>query len=168
MAIRHIDGDSPESWISNLRDPDKPINEPTSRFMAKELRGRYFHPNWIAEMQAEGYAGTLGVLDVVNNFWGWQVVDPKVVREDQWQQFHEVYVNDKYQLGIREWFEENNPHALAQMAEVMLEAIRKEYWRASQKTLRELVELYEDIAEHYGVKTDNEKFKEYLQNPVIG
>jgi len=168
MAIRNLDGDSPESWISNLRDPDNPINEPTSRFMAKELRGRYFHPNWIAEMQAEGYSGTLGVLDAMNNFWGWQVVDPKVVREDQWQQFHEVYVNDKYDMGIREWFEQSNPHALAQMAELMLEAIRKEYWQPDDKTVQELIELYKDFAERYQVKTDNEKFKEFLQNPTTG
>ena len=34
------------------------------------------------------------------NFWGWQVVDPNIVRDDQWQEFYEVYVQDKHDLKL--------------------------------------------------------------------
>ncbi len=168
LAIRHLDGKSPEMFISNLRDPDNSRSEPLGRFLAAELRTRQFHPQWIKEIQAEGYAGTLTTLDVLNNFWGWQVVDPDNVRDDQWQEFFEVYVQDKYQLNMREWYENNNSHALAQIIERMLEAARKEYWTTDADTLRELTQTYIEIAQKYDVLTQNEQFREYVNEQATG
>lgn len=168
LAIRHIDGRNPEMQIANLRDPDNPRNESTARFMAKELRGRYFHPQWVTAMQEEGYSGTLGVLDVVNNFWGWQVVDPDAVRDDQWQEFVDVYVNDKLELGVNEWFEQHNPQAMAQIIERMLEAVRKEYWQADASTVQQLVQRYEELRQQYPVVSSNEKFNAFLDAKLSG
>ena len=168
LAVRHLDGKSPEMYISNLRDPDNNRTESLGRFLATELRTRQFHPQWIKEIQAEGYAGTLVTLDVLNNFWGWQVVDPDNVRDDQWQEFFEVYVQDKYQLDMREWYEENNAHTLAQMIERMLEAARKEYWTTDAETLKELTETYIELAQKYEVLTKNESFTEYLNAQALG
>jgi len=162
MAVRHLDGRSPQLYISNMRDPQRAKLETAEKFLAKELRAVYQHPNWIAEMQKEGYAGTLQLLNAVNNFWGWQVMDRNVVRDDQWQAFHDVYVRDRYRLGMREWFEKANPTALAQIAERMLEAIRKDYWKADERTRRELVKTYAEIARKHDVHTANEKLKEYV------
>jgi len=168
LAVRYLDGKSPEMFISNLRDPDNMRNEPLGRFLATELRTRQFHPQWIKEIQAEGYAGTLTTLDALNNFWGWQVVDPGNVRDDQWQEFFEVYVQDKYELNMREWYEENNAHALAQMIERMLEATRKEYWATDAKTLKTLLETYIELAQKYDVFTKNETFNEYVNEQAMG
>lgn len=168
LAVRHLDGKSPEMFISNLRDPDNSRSEPLGRFLATELRTRQFHPQWIKEIQAEGYAGTLTTLDVLNNFWGWQVVDPDNVRDDQWQEFFEVYVQDKYELNMREWYEDNNAHALAQMIERMLEAARKEYWAADADTLRELTDTYIQLVKKYDVLTHNESFQEYVNEKALG
>jgi len=128
----------------------------------------YQHPNWMKEMQKEGYAGTLQMLNTVNNFWGWQVMDKNVVRDDQWQEFHETYVKDRYQLGMREWFEKSNPTALAQVAERMLEAIRKDYWKADAQTKRELVAVYQEVAAKHDVFTANETFKAYVKELAQG
>jgi len=168
LAVRHLDGKSPEMFISNLRDPDDSRNEPLGRFLATELRTRQFHPQWIKEIQAEGYAGTLTTLDVLNNFWGWQMVDPDNVRDDQWQAFFEVYVQDKYELNMREWYEKNNAHALAQMIERMLEAARKDYWAADAETLKALVETYTELAKKHDVFSKNEAFEEYVNEQAQG
>ena len=168
LAVRHLDGKSPDMFISNLRDPDIMRSESLGRFLATELRTRQFHPQWIKEMQAEGYAGTLTTLDVLNNFWGWQVVDPDNVRADQWQEFFEVYVQDKYKLDMREWYEENNAHALAQMVERMLEAVRKGYWAADEKTVKQLVEVYTELANKYDVFAQNDTFQEYVDQQAAG
>jgi cobalamin biosynthesis Mg chelatase CobN len=50
---------------------------------------------------AEGYAGTLQVLDGINNFTGWTTVSREIVRDDQWQEFVDVYVRDKHKLGLK-------------------------------------------------------------------
>ena len=168
MAVKHLDGAAPQLYISNMRDPNKAKLETAEKFMANELRAVYQHPGWVAEMKKEGYSGTLQMLNTVNNFWGWQVMDRNVVRDDQWQEFHETYVKDRYQLGLREWFEKSNPTALAQIAERMLEAIRKDYWQADDATKRELVATYQQIAREHDVHTSNQTFKAYVAKLAAG
>lgn len=168
LAVQHLDGKAPQLYISNMRDPKKAKLQTAERFLATELRAVYQHPNWVKEMQKEGYAGTLEMLDVINNFWGWQVMDRNVVRDDQWQEFHEVYIKDKYNLEMKTWFEKSNPTAKAQIAERMLEAIRKDYWKASEQTKKELVQVYQELAEKYDVHTDNQTFKAYVAELAAG
>jgi cobaltochelatase CobN len=168
MAVKHLDGTAPQLYISNMRDPAKAKLETAERFMANELRSVYQHPNWMAEMKKEGYSGTLQMLNTVNNFWGWQVMDRNVVRDDQWQEFVESYVKDRYNLGMREWFEKSNPTALAQIAERMIEAARKNYWKADADTLRELVSTYQDLATRHDVHTSNEAFKKFVADVAAG
>jgi cobaltochelatase CobN len=95
-------------------------------------------------------------------------MDRNVVRDDQWQEFHESYVKDRYKLGMRQWFEKSNPTALAQIAERMLEAIRKDYWQADEQTKRELVEVYQEIARKHDVHTNNQTFKAYVAELAAG
>ena len=95
-------------------------------------------------------------------------MDRNIVRDDQWQQFHEVYIKDKYNLDMKAWFEKSNPTAMAQIAERMLEAIRKDYWKASDDTKKELVQLYQELAEKYDVHTDNQIFKAYVAELAAG
>jgi len=168
MAVQHLDGTAPQLYISNLRDPARARLETAGKFLATELRAVYQHPGWITEMKKEGYSGTLQMLNAVNNFWGWQVMDRGVVRDDQWQEFHDTYVRDRYRLGLRGWFEKANPTALAQMAERMLEAIRKDYWRADEQTRRELVTTWTGIAARHDVHTGNETFKAYVKALATG
>ncbi|WP_243755285.1 cobaltochelatase subunit CobN [Thiomicrorhabdus sp. 6S3-12] len=168
LALQHLEGEAPQLYISNMRDPKKAKLQTAERFLATELRAVYQHPNWVKEMQKEGYAGTLQMLNTINNFWGWQVMDRNVVRDDQWQEFHEVYIKDKYELDMKEWFEKSNPTAMAQIAERMLEAIRKDYWKASEETKKELVQVYQEMAEKYDVHTDNQTFKAYVAELAAG
>ena len=162
LAVRHLDGKAPQLYISNLRGAGSGKVEGAAQFLAKELATRQFHPGYIKGLMAEGYAGTLQVLDATNNFWGWTAVAREIVRDDQWQEMADVYVRDKHQLGLKRWFEANNPHALAQTMERMLEAARQGYWKADAKTVAELKERWRDLAERFDVRTDNARFQAYV------
>lgn len=168
MAVKHLDGANPPLYIANLRDPGRARLQEAERFLATELRSVYQHPQWMAEMMKEGYSGTLQMQKAVNNFWGWQVMDRGMVRDDQWQAFHESYVQDRHRLGTREWFERHNPAALAQLAERMLEAVRKDYWQADRQTVRELVQTWRELAARHDVHTSNESFKAYVAELASG
>jgi cobaltochelatase CobN len=113
-------------------------------------------------MQQEGYAGTLEIVASMDNFWGWQAVDPGMVRDDQWQSFHDVYVADRLQLGMRDWFERANPHALAQIVERMLEAQRKGYWNADEATLRSLVDTWTELDARHDVLPGSDKLRPHV------
>ncbi|RIX49603.1 MAG: cobaltochelatase subunit CobN [Rhodocyclales bacterium GT-UBC] len=163
-AVRHLDGKAPELYISNLRGSGSGKVEAAAQFLAKELATRNFHPGYIQGLMAEGYSGTLQVLDAVNNFTGWTTVSREIVRDDQWQTFADVYVRDKYKLGLKTWFERNNPQALAQTLEKMLEMARQGYWQADAKTVTELKARYQELAQRHDVRSDNAAFRKYLNS----
>ena len=168
QAVRNIDGKTPEMYIMNLRNKDKAKVQDINSFISKELRTRYFHPQWIKAMQDEGSAGAGNFLSVIQNTWGWEVMAPESIRDDQWQEFVDVYVNDKHNLNMKEFFEKNNPEVLAKIAERFLEAIRKDYFKTDEETVKKLVETYMEMANKYDVFTDNEKFKEYVKGKALG
>ena len=158
LAVRHLDGKAPALYISNLRGAGSGRVEGAAQFLAKELATRQFHPGYIQGLMQEGYAGTLQVLDATNNFWGWTAVAREIVRDDQWQEMVDVYVRDKHKLGLTKWFEQQNPHALAQTMERMLEAARQGYWQADDATVQELKERWQDLSQRFDVRTDNAAF----------
>jgi cobaltochelatase CobN len=168
LAVRNIDGKTPEMYVANLRRKDAVKSESMDKFLNKELRSRYFHPRWIEKMQESGYAGSTAILDRLNNFWGWTVMTPEYVRDDQWQQFFEVYVNDAYDMNMKAFFEKANPAALAQMIERMIEAERKNYWQTDEKTMKKMVKTYLELVKNYDLTTQNEKFNEYVNNQALG
>lgn len=162
LAVRHLDGKAPQLYISNLRGAGSGRVEGAAQFLAKELATRQFHPGYIKGLMDEGYAGTLQVLDATNNFWGWTAVAREIVRDDQWQEMVDVYVRDKHQLGLKQWFEAHNPHALAQNIERMLEAARQGYWQADDQTVAELKDRWRDLAQRFDVRTDNAAFERFV------
>ncbi|WP_142846132.1 cobaltochelatase subunit CobN [Telmatospirillum sp. J64-1] len=166
-AIRHLDGQAPQLLISDLRRSDVKTTG-LARFLADELRVRYLNPQWIEAMQQEGYAGTLQILNATNNLFGWQVVDASTVRDDQWQSLFDTYVTDSRELGTREWFEQHNPTAQAQMLERMAEAIRKGYWDASEQTRRELAQRWQELEQQFGVKTGAEMTRRFIAEMAQG
>ena len=168
LAVRNIDGKTPELYISNLRNKSKGKVEDIKKFMSREIRTRYTHPQWIEAMQDEGFAGASEIVGMVQNAWGWEVMDPTTIRDDQWQELVEVYINDKHNIDMKEFFEKNNPDALAMISERFLEAIRKGYFKTDEKTIKKLVETYMEMANKHDVYTDNEKFKEFVKGRAAG
>ncbi|MCQ4292124.1 cobaltochelatase subunit CobN [Pseudomonas stutzeri] len=167
LAVRHLDGSSPALYISDLRQRE-PRTTGAAQFLASELRGRYLNPQWIGAMQREGYAGTLEMLDLVNNLWGWQAADRSMVRADQWQAIHDTFVMDKRELGLNAWFEQHNPTAQAQLIERMVEAIRKGYWDATEQTRRELAERRRQLAATEAGEVGQPATRDFIERIAAG
>jgi cobaltochelatase CobN len=148
--------------VQNLRDESEVIIDPASGAIAKEMQTRYLHPQWIKSQQAEGYSGTLQVLKATQFLWGWQVTAPDTVREDQWQSMLDVYVNDQYGLGTRQWLEEDNQQALAQILERMIDAVRLDYWKPSEATRQELFAAYEQAKQASDLIESNRQVREFV------
>jgi len=168
LAVRNIDGKSPEMVVANLRDAANAKAEEAGLFLAKELRTRMFHPRWIKEMQKEGYSGAVSLSSRMDNFFGWQVVDPNLIRNDQWDEYMDIYVNDKLALELDEWFKKVNPAALARMMERMLEAERKDYWQTDPERLKQLVEKYLDIVNKNDLVMLNDALKVHVNELAEG
>jgi len=137
LAIRRAGGAAPSLYVTDAR-AGAPRTVAARDFLAAEMRSRYLNRSWIQAMQAEGYAGTLAVVDLADNLFGWQATAPDMVRADQWQALHDVYVRDERGLGVREWFATNNPSSERQVLNLLKDAIRKGFWSPDDQTRREL------------------------------
>jgi len=168
LAVRNIDGKSPDMVVANLRDAKNGKAEDAGLFLAKELRTRMFHPRWIKELKKEGYSGAVSLASKMDNFFGWQVVDPNLIRNDQWDEYMDIYVNDKLALELDEWFKKINPAAFARMMERMLEAERKDYWQADPKRLKQLVEQYIDVVNNNDLVILNDAVKAHVNELAQG
>lgn len=166
-AIRHVDGRTPQLLVSDLRRHEA-ATVSLARFLADEMRTRYLNPQWIAAMRQEGYAGTLEVLNATNNLFGWQAMAPDSVRADQWQALFDTYIHDRRELGTREWFEQHNPTAQAQILERMAEAIRKGYWAAADDTRRALAQRWQALQQQFGVDTGAAATRRYIAELAQG
>ena len=142
LAVKRIRGEYPDVLISDQRDPDAAHIENIERTIGEELRARYLNPKWIEGMKKENYEGARQMSRFVEFMWGWQVTTPFAVDETKWEQVYEVYVQDKYNLDMKEFFNENNPWAMQSISARMLEAIRKDYWDAPEEIKKDLAVEY--------------------------
>jgi len=157
LGVRRANGGgrSPDFYVTDLRRAGEEHHEPLERFMGQELRSRYLNPEFAGQMMQEGYAGGRHVWKAVDYLWGWQVVYPEAVDAAKWQEMHEVWMNDRYDLGIEAFFEEHNPYARQGIASRMLEVVRKGYWDAPAQTRAELVDAYVDSLVRHGPACDH-------------
>ena len=142
MAVRTASGRDPEVFVSMQRTLAKGHVEPLSVTLGREMRSRYLNPKWIEGMQKENYAGAREIAEFMENMWGWQVTTPASVDKSLWQQSYAVYVEDKYGMDLKAFFNKENPWAYQSMTARMLEVVRKGYWQADEKTTRKLAAEY--------------------------
>jgi cobaltochelatase CobN len=155
MAVRQINGATPETLLVNMADLSKMRTETLDQFMGREMRTRYLNPTWIKAMLAEGYAGARFVRQVTDNLWGWQVTVPDAVDAAKWQEMFEVYVQDKHSLGIAQKFREaKNMLAYQAMVDRMLVAVNKGYWKADAATVAALERANLSAIKEAGVACD--------------
>ncbi len=152
LAIGYASGGArPEMWIANLRDRDNARMETLQDFLNRELRSRLYNPKWIQGMMEQGYSGASMFSKTLENLWGWQVVDERMISPEVWDALYEIYARDKYSLGLDEWFREHSPWTKQSMYARMLEAVRKGYWSPSEDVQRALAEELQELIEVYGV-----------------
>ena len=171
LAIEYVSGERPEMWMTNVRDKDNPRMQTLQEFMNMEKRTQMFNPNYIKGMMEHGYSGARQLTHHIANLWGWDVVDTRFVDENDWNEVYEVYVQDKYDLGLKDWFDENSPWAQQTMMARMLEATRKEYWTPSDEVKTALAEEYQQSVEEFGpccckVCCGIEELKTYVQEII--
>ncbi|QTA90827.1 cobaltochelatase subunit CobN [Desulfonema magnum] len=142
LAVKKESGETPDTLISMQRDPEKAEIEDVAKTIGRELRSRYFNPKWIEGMKKEKYAGAREIEKFVEYMWGWQVTVPYAVDKTKWEQTYEVYVEDKYGLDIKEFFNKENPWAYQSVTARMLETVRKKYWQADEKVTQKLAVEY--------------------------
>lgn len=151
MAIEHVyEGGAPHLAISDLRNPHRGGEIVSlNRFLRTELRARPYNPRWIKGLMDHGFSGAGVMSGTISNLWGWQAVTPDIVTGDMWNELFAIYVQDKYDLGLNEFFAEHNPWAQQSAIARMIQAIERGWWEADPAVTQELLERFiQSVAEH--------------------
>lgn len=167
LAVKRVSGEYPDVILSDQRNPDKAHIEDIERTIGEELRSRYLNPKWIEGMKKEDYAGARQIDKFVEYMWGWQVTTPFAIDEAKWEQTFEVYVEDKYNLKIKEFFNKANPWAYQSITARMLEAVRKDYWQADDITKQKLAKEYAVSVVEKGVACCDHTCNNPLLNQMV-
>jgi len=142
MAVRVESGSTPETLVTQQQKPGELKVEDMAKTLGREMRSRYLNPQWIKGMKKEDYAGAREMAHFVEYLWGWEMTTPEKVDDTAWQQSYEVYVEDKYDLELKEFFQEASPWAYQSITARMLETVRKGYWQPAKSVEKKLAADY--------------------------
>jgi cobaltochelatase CobN len=152
MAIRSVDGKTPEVMVSDLANPRRANHKTLEQYMGQEMQARYLNPRWADSMLKEGYSGARYINRVVDYLWAWQVTVPEVVDSSKWQRMYDTYVEDRHGLKVRERFASSgNLRAFQAITDRMLSAVERGYWKPSDAVRNKLAQMNAQAIKDAGV-----------------
>lgn len=167
LAVRNVTGREPDAYLSDYRNRNRVRMQELKEAIGVESRTTIFNPSYIREKMQGGASAAAGFASVVQNTYGWNVMKPDVVDNELWNEVYAVYVEDKFGLGLHDYFERQNPAALEEISAVMLETARKGMWPASDEQLAALAELHTELIDKHGPSCsgfvcDNAKLRDFI------
>ena len=150
MAVRSVTGKEADAYFNDLRTPGRARIQEAGEAVMVEARSTVLNEKYLKEMMEEGPGAASSFAAVLQNTFGWETTRPGMIDDHLWEDYKSVFLDDSLNLGMKEYFEGKNPYALQEMTGVMLEAIRKGFWKASPETAREIARRHGELVEIYG------------------
>ncbi|HIH95437.1 TPA: cobaltochelatase subunit CobN [Methanosarcina acetivorans] len=151
LAVRSVKGENPELYVANLQDTENPEIASLKEVFRTELRSRYLNPMWIEGMMDHEYGGAREFGKLTEYMWAWDVVTPDLVTDRDWENLYDIYINDKYGIGVSDFLKNENAYTYQSITARMLENVRKGYWEASDEITQQLVKEYVESVVENGV-----------------
>lgn len=167
LAVRNVTGKDPDAYLADYRNHSNMRMQEVKEAIGIEGRTTIFNPAYIKEKMKGGASSASTFAEIVTNTYGWNVMKPKAIDKEMWDEIYNVYVKDKYNLGTKEFFDKQNPAALMEMTAVMMESARKGIWKATPQQLKDIAKLHTETVNKYkpscsGFVCDNAKLRNYI------
>jgi cobaltochelatase CobN len=179
-AARYLSGNEVKTYYGDTREPEHVEVRDLADEIRRIARTKLLNPKWIEGMKEHGYKGAGDISKRVGRVYGWEASTQEV---DDWV-FDDITKTFVLDDEMRQFFEENNPYAMEEIARHLLEAESRGLWDADPEVLDALRNTYleiegwmEDLAgdgEFQGGSVDimgmedipdwNEKMKEIRKN----
>lgn len=141
LAVTQVTGKEPEAYMADYRNRNHNRMQELKEAVGVESRATIFNPAYIREKMKGGASAAAGFAEVVQNTYGWSVTRQSTIDPEMWQEIYDVYVADKFQLGIDRFIGQQNPAAMEQMANSMLQAADKGYFHATAQQHQQLEQI---------------------------
>ncbi|MEG4166064.1 MULTISPECIES: cobaltochelatase subunit CobN [unclassified Microcoleus] len=134
-AIRNLQGKNPETYFGDNSIPENPKVRQLREEIARVYRSRAVNPKWIEGAMRHGYKGAFEIAATVDFLFAYDAT-ANCVEDFMYEGIAEAYIFDE---KVQTFIQENNPWALRDMAERLLEARQRGLWQsANQDTLDKL------------------------------
>ncbi|GBC75344.1 Aerobic cobaltochelatase subunit CobN [archaeon HR06] len=142
-SIRAITGKNPKKLFGDTSDPENPKVRDLEDEAKRVFRARVINPKWINSMKRHGYKGAFELASTVDFIFGYDATAQ--IMED-WM-YNELA--EKYALELKEFFKENNPWALKDIIERLLEAHERGLWKnPKDEILERLKKTYLELEDY--------------------
>lgn len=150
LAVREVTGKDPEAYFADYRNRNNVRMQELKEAIGVESRSTLFNPNYIREVMKGEASSAAQITEVVTNMYGWNVMKPDVIDNEMWDGVYDVYVKDKFELGVQEFYRRENPAAMQEITAVMLETARKGMWQATEQQLSDIARLHTELVRDFG------------------
>jgi cobaltochelatase CobN len=124
-AVRSLSGGQPAVYHNDHSRPERPRIQTLEEEVARVVRARVVNPKWIEGVMRHGYKGAFEMAATVDYLFAFAAT-AHCVRDHHFDAVFDAYVADE---KVRSFFEQNNPDALREMSEKLIEAQERGLWR---------------------------------------
>lgn len=142
-AVQRAKGGSIEVYVGDQTNGGNKIRTLSDQ-VALETHARMLNPRWYEGLLEHGYEGVRQIESHITNTMGWSATTGKVA---PWvyQRLSETYVLDS---EMRERLARLNPEACAKVANRLLEASDRQYWKPDEEVLAALEKAGEELEDY--------------------
>ena len=131
-AVRHLSGEAPTVYHNDHSRPESPKVRTLQEEVARVVRARVVNPKWIAGVMRHGYKGAFEMAATVDYMFAFAATT-HAVPDHHFDAVYDAYLGDP---EVRAFLSENNPAALTEMAERLIEAQERGLWRPRANATR--------------------------------
>jgi len=124
-AVEHLSGARPAVYHNDHSRPESPKIHTLEEEIARVVRARVVNPKWIAGVMRHGYKGAFEMAATVDYLFAFAATT-RAVADHHFDAVYAAYLEDP---AVRDFLEDHNPAALAEMAERLAEAQERGLWR---------------------------------------
>lgn len=140
-AVSVLSGKAPSVYHGDHSNPANPKIRTLQEELNRVIRSRVLNPKWIKGMRRHGYKGAFEMAATVDYLFAYDATTD-LIQDYQYEQVSDCYL---FNPENREFLQQNNPDAMQEMAERLIEAMQRGLWNESNNYQAKLEALLMDI-----------------------
>ena len=136
VAVRELSGRQPRVYHNDHSRPENPRIRSLEEEIARVVRARVVNPKWIRGVMRHGYKGAFEMAATVDYLFAFAATTHAVAAH-HFDAVYDAYLGD---AEVRRFLEDNNPHALKDIAERLQEALTRGLWRSRSNSAYRLLQ----------------------------
>jgi len=139
-AVRVESGDQPNVYHNDHSRPERPVVRALDDEIARIVRARVVNPKWISGVMRHGYKGAFEMAATVDYLFAFAAT-ARCVKDHHFDLVFQAFLDDD---EVRTFLEENNPDALRDIADRLIEAQDRGLWSSRLNSTREILDQMTD------------------------